>query len=118
MQSKNTIELVKWQEKPARTRGALPKIRPSSYPNRVAPLFLPKPTRCMPHLPNEIIYLIIENVRDDDEDDDDGSESSNASLARLCLVSKGFLAPSRKAFLTLHPHLAALVRRIEMEEEP
>ncbi|KAL8276502.1 hypothetical protein RQP46_011103 [Phenoliferia psychrophenolica] len=133
MQSERTIELVKWQERLARTRGALPKIRGSPYPNRVGPLFQPKPPKAprhIPHLPNEIIHLIIENL---------DNFMDRAPLATLCLVSKDFLLPSRKALyasisiyeddplnepkdysallcssLSLRPHLAALVRRIKI----
>ncbi|KAL8279074.1 hypothetical protein RQP46_008532 [Phenoliferia psychrophenolica] len=144
----HSIELVTWQERPARIPGTLPKLQGSipSANRRLAPLFLPKrptPPRHIPRLPQEIIHLIIESLCDDEDDDeededDDAWESSSASLARLCLVSKDFLLPSRKALyekvtitkgsshihtqsqllldsLMLHPHLAARVRQIRLE---
>ncbi|KAL8279025.1 hypothetical protein RQP46_008483 [Phenoliferia psychrophenolica] len=138
------LELVKYQERPALPRGALPKARPSPYPNRVAPLFLPKqpnPPRHIPRLPNDIIHLIVESLCDDIDFDDEFADDPFPFLARLCLISKDFLHPARKALYTSififsdfvyplatcrrlcdslirHPHLAARVRRIEIREDP
>ncbi|KAL8276503.1 hypothetical protein RQP46_011104 [Phenoliferia psychrophenolica] len=135
MRPKCTIELVKWQERPVRAPGALPKIRGSPYPNRVASLFQPKPPRYIPRLPNEIIHLIIESL--------DG-KCDLASLATLCRVSKDLLSLARNTLyaninlvstsrepkessqllldsLVLHPHLAARVRQIRVyvdDDEP
>lgn len=92
--------------------GALPRLRPTPYPARSTPLVpgLPPPPQpnTIPHVPNEIISLIIKHITSDDYDEHMGEFLEppigdllawwdRRALVRCCLVSKAFLGPARKA---------------------
>lgn len=133
---------IRRRASPSRGRGALPRLRPAQYPSRTAPLVLPHPSRPGPHLPNEILALIIGHIPlACGYSEGHGAQGSQwKGLARLCLVAASFLEPSRKllyrrldvpsqtsqdspsrsaaakeaqvAVVTETPHLASLVRTI------
>lgn len=93
-----TVAIVRRQEAATRSRGALPKLRPMPYPSRVAAPLEPRPRRPLPSLPNEIIALIISSIPDAMSghwDYDRPFSERKKALARLCLVSRAFLAPAR-----------------------
>lgn len=119
-------------------RGALPRLRPSSYPSHATPVVLPHPRRPV-SLPNEIIALIIQSIDFDLPYQWPGEVYGTAlgrTLARCCLVAKAFLVPARArlygrckvtvsaragaeapqvAVIVGRPHLASLVRKAVLE---
>ncbi|KAL8286992.1 hypothetical protein RQP46_003998 [Phenoliferia psychrophenolica] len=99
------------------TPESLPRLRPSPYPSRTAPRHLNLRTRVHDHytkaIPNEIIYLVLDMLDDEDlydyeyEEPEDGvsDEPYGArlpcshrleALARCCRVSRAFLPKSRE----------------------